>query len=167
MENYICKVATIEEVALAFDYYINRDTKEKYNWIKWKEHALDNIKNNRTICYHGVLNGKMICEATAAISREAVQNSDGLVDDRTAYLLAFRTLPDYRGKGYFSKLFKYMINDLIKRGYERVTIGVEPGEIKNKEIYHHYGFIDYIKDSKEYNPDGTFVDVEYYSKNLK
>jgi ribosomal protein S18 acetylase RimI-like enzyme len=167
MDNYICKVATLDDVALTFDYYIERDTKEKYNWIKWKEQALDNIKNNRTINYHGVLNGKIICEATAAISKEQIQNSEDLVDDKTAYLFAFRTLPEYRGQGYFSILFKYMINDLMKKGYERVTIGVEPQEIKNKKIYQHYGFVDHIKDAKEYNPDGTSVDVEYYSKNLK
>ena len=167
MDNYVCKIASIEDIASMFDYYIETDIDEKENWIKWKENALDNNKNNRSINYHGVLNGKIICESTAAISKEGYQNSDDLIDDKTAYLLAFRTLPEYRNKGYFSKLFNFMISDLKSRGYERVTIGVEPEEIRNKEIYKHYGFTEHIKDCDEINPDGTVIKVEYYSKNLK
>ena len=49
--------------------------------------------------------------------------------------MAFRTIEDYQGKGYFSKLFKYMIDDLKNKGYKRVTLGVEPEETKNKKRY--------------------------------
>ena len=95
-----------------------------------------------------------------------VQNAEGLVDKRTAYLTGFRTISEYQGKGYFSKLFKFMIEDLKNRGYEKVTIGVEPNESKNKEIYFKYGFNEHIKDSKEFYPNGTEIDVEYYGKKL-
>ena len=44
-----------------------------------------------------------------------IQNPENLVDDKTAYLTAFRTISKYQGKGYFSKLFKFMIKDLEKR----------------------------------------------------
>ena len=166
MKKYICKIATLEEVASMFDFYIENDVEERENWLKWKEEALDNIRNNRTINYHGVLNGKIISEATAAIDGENIQNSKDLIDEKTAYLLAFRTLPEYRNKGYFSQLFKFMINDLISRGYEKVTIGVEPKEINNKKIYKHYGFLEHIKDGQEKYPDGTIIDIEYYGKKL-
>ena len=59
-----------------------------------------------------------------------------------------------------------MINDLISRGYEKVTLGVEPEEEKNKTIYFKYGFTEHIKDAKEVYPDGTTIDVEYYGKKL-
>ena len=59
-----------------------------------------------------------------------------------------------------------MIKNKKKRGYEKVTLGVEPEEIKNKEIYFKYGFSEHIKDSKEVYPDGTEIDVEYYGKKL-
>ena len=166
MDNYVCKIASLDEVASMFDFYIENDTEERENWIAWKEHALDNIKNNRTINYHGLLNGKIICEATAAIDGENIQNSEGLIDTETAYLLAFRTLPEYRGQGYFSKLFSFMINDLKSRGYKYATIGVEPNEIKNKSIYEHYGFLKHIKTAQEKYPDGTTIDVEYYRKSI-
>ena len=167
MNNYKCKIASIDEVASMFDFYIENDLDEKENWIKWKETALDNMKNNRTINYHGLLDGKIICEATAAIDSKNVQNSDGLVSDNVAYLLAFRTLPEYRSMGYFSKLFYYMINDLKQRGYKKVTLGVDPGENNNKEIYMHYGFTEHIKDGYEVYPDGTKTFIEYYGKDLK
>lgn len=96
-----------------------------------------------------------------------VQNSEGLVDSRTVYLSAFRTIDQFQGKGYFSKLFHFMIDDLRHKGYIKATLGVEPEEKKNKEIYAHYGFTEYIKSDKEYYPDGTVIDVEYYGKALK
>lgn len=63
----------------------------------------------------------------------------------------------YRGKGYFSKLFKYMINDLKEKGYAKAIVGVKPKELINKEIYNHYGFTEYIKTSSELYPDGTKI----------
>ena len=163
---YICRIASLEDVSKMMDFYIENDINDRENWIKWKENALDNIKNNRTINYHGLLNGKVICEATAAINGQLIQNSEGLINEDTAYLLAFRTLPEYRDKGYFSKLFNFMINDLKARGYKNVTIGVEPDELRNKEIYKHYGFTEHLKNAKETNPDGTAITVEYYRKEL-
>ena len=59
-----------------------------------------------------------------------------------------------------------MIEDLKNRGYKKATLGVEPEEEKNKAIYFKYGFNKYIKNAKEYYPDGTEVDVQYYERNL-
>ena len=59
-----------------------------------------------------------------------------------------------------------MIEDLKSLGYKYATIGVEPHELKNKEIYKHYGFTEYIKTANETYPDGTTITVEYYRKEL-
>ena len=109
---------------------------------------------------------KKICECTAALNSLVVQNAQGLVDKRTAYLTGFRIISEYQGKGYFSKLFKFKIENLKNRGYEKVTIGVKPNETKNKEIYSKYGFNEHIKDFKEFYPNGTEIEVEYYGKKL-
>ena len=114
----------------------------------------------------GVLDNEIICECSAAIDKSVVQNSDGLIDSKTVYLYAFRTIDEYQGMGYFSKLFKFMISDLKKKGYKKATLGVEPEELKNKAIYTKYGFTKYIKTSEEEYPDGTLVEVEYYGKEL-
>ena len=165
-DKYICKIASIDEVIQKQDYEIEHADDDKENWVIWKQDAIDRVKKGKTIPYYGLLDGRIICEGTAALDRSIVQNADGLVNEETAYLFAFRTIEEYQGKGYFSKLFKFMLEDLRKRGYKKVTLGVEPEEIKNKTIYNNYGFTEHIKNAKEVYPDGTEIDVEYYAKNL-
>lgn len=166
MENQlICKIPSFEEMNKKWDYEI-KTSKDPNNWIIWKSNAIDNFKKGLTIPYYGILNGQIICEATAMLSSTVVQNHEFLVNSNTAYLSAFRTIPEYQGKGYFSQLFKFMLEDLKKRGYTKVTLGVEPTELKNKEIYSHYGFSEYIKSGYEAYPDGTKIKVEYYGKKL-
>lgn len=116
--------------------------------------------DERTLYLQNCLN----CEATATINPEAVQNGKELAGNQTVYLSAFRTIEAYQGKGYFSKLMKFMIEDLRLRGYTRATLGVESDEEKNKSIYAHYGFTEYIKSAAETYSDGTVINVEYYGK---
>lgn len=162
---YICKIPNEEEMNIKWDYEIDNAT-DKDNWIIWKEKAIKCFKYGAQIPYYGLLDNNIICEATASLTPDIVQNGEDLVDDHTAYLTAFRTNKEYRGQGYFSKLFKYMIKDLKDKGYTKVTIGVEPTELTNKAIYQKYGFTKLIKTGVEEYPDGTKIDVEYYSKEL-
>lgn len=166
MENFICKIASIEEMEEKWNYEIDKAIDDKQNWIIWKEKNIKNFIDGYIIPYYGILNGKIICEATVHLTANTVQNSKGLVDNNRVYLSAFRTNKEYQGKGYFSKLFKYMINDLKNKGYEYATLGIEPTEEKNKLIYSHYGFTKCIKNSNETYPDGTIIEVEYYEKVL-
>ena len=163
--SYICKIATLDEMNEKWDYEINK-AKDKSNWIIWKKDNIERFKNKYIIPYYGLLDGKIICEATAAINPCIVQNSENLVDDTTAYLMAFRTNKEYQNQGYFSKLYNFMIDDLKSKGYKKVTLGVEPEEEKNKIIYKKYGFTNLIKISTEVYPDGTEIEVEYYAKEL-
>ena len=165
-DKFICKIPTLEEMNIKWDYEIEQHQEDKSNWIIWKAKAIENFMKGNTIPYYGVLNGKIICEASALINAEIVQNSDALVGKNTAYLSAFRTIPEYQGNGYFGILFKFVLNDLKEKGYTKVTLGVEPNEEKNKKIYKHYGFTEYIKSSTETYPDGTRINVEYYGRKI-
>lgn len=151
MKNYICKIASVDEMKIKWNYEIKKH--KSPNWKIWKVESIERVKNGQCIVYYGILNGKIICETTAMLDKSIIQNSDGLVDDKTAYLCAFRTVDKYQGKGYFSKLFNFMINDLKSKGYEKVTLGVEPTETKNLKIYKHLGFNEYIKFAQETYPD--------------
>lgn len=164
MKEYICKIATIDEMEVKWNYEIKKH--KNRNWKIWKSEAISRVKNGQSIVYYGILNSEIICETTAMLDKSIVQNYEGLVDDKTVYLCAFRTVEKYQGKGYFSNLFDFMINDLKNRGYEKVTLGVEPAEIKNLEIYHHLGFNTFIKSAQETYPDGTVIDVDYYGMEL-
>lgn len=165
-ELFICKIASLQEMDIKWEYEIAQSGKDKENWIVWKKQNIEQYKQGYIIPYYGILEGNIICEATAMVHPKVVQNSTGLVDSHTVYLSAFRTIDKYQGKGYFSKLFDFMIDDLQHKGFTKATLGVEPVETKNKEIYAHYGFTEYIKSGKEYYPDGTVIDVEYYGKTL-
>ena len=167
MDNYVCKIATLEDIVKKYDYEIEQSIEDKNNWITWKKNAIEKYNKGLSITYIGILSGEIICECSAAVNPSIVQNSEELINDKTAYLYAFRTIDKYQDKGYFSILFKYMIEDLISKGYEKVTLGVEPEEEKNKAIYNKYGFTEHIKDAQEIYPNGTTINVEYYSKNLK
>ena len=162
-DEFICKIANLHEMNTKWDYEISI-ANDKSNWKIWKIENIERLKKGQIIPYYGLLNGNIICEATAILDSNIIQNSGDLVGNGAIYLSGFRTNKEYRGKGYFSKLFKYMINDLKEKGYTKATLGVEPEELANEKIYNHYGFCEYIKTSSELYPDGTKIEVEYYGK---
>ena len=164
MKEYICKIATIDEMECKWNYEVKKNKSE--NWKIWKAESIERVKNGQCIAYYGILNGKIICEATAMLDESIVQNSGDLVNDKTVYLCAFRTVEKYQGKGYFSKLFSFMIDDLKSKGYEKVTLGVEPNETDTLKIYQHLSFNEFIKSARETYPDGTVINVDYYGRNI-
>ena len=145
-EQYVCKVASPDEMERKWDYEISRHTDDRENWIIWKTEAKDNFREGKAIPYYGILDGEIICEATAVIHPDAAQNSEGLIDDRTAYLCAFRIRKEYRGQGLGSKLMQTVLADLKSAGFRHVTIGVGPDEEQNVRLYHRLGFTSKIKD---------------------
>lgn len=172
MEELICKKATTEEMEQNWKYLIETHPNDN-RWKKYKEEAIKNQEEGKSIVYYGIKKGQIISEATAIISKIDAQKTEGLIDEKTAYLSAFRTRKEHQGKGYFSKLYKFMEEDLIKQGYTTLTIGVEPKEVKNMQIYFKYGFTNYIKTENEIEPPKKEGDepkkyiVNYYSKNIK
>ena len=51
-----------------------------------------------------------------------------------AYLAAFRTNKEFQGKGYFSKLYNFVENDLKKKGYTELSLGVVVEVINNVKV---------------------------------
>lgn len=166
MKEYICQIASVDEMERKWNYEIRKQRKRKTVLEGLKKYAVEHIKNGQSVTYYGKLNNKIICETTAMFDENIIQNSDKLVDGKTVYLCNFSTDKRYQGKGYFSKLFRFMIDDLKNRGYEKFTLGVEPTETKNIKIYQHLGFNEFIKSGKETYPDGTVIDVDYYEMEL-
>lgn len=151
---------------MKWNYEIRRQKQRKTGLKKLKNDAVYQIKNGQSVKYYGKLNNKIMCETTAMFDENIIQNSDELVDDKIVYLCNLSTDKRYRGKGYFSKLFRFMIDDLKNRGYEKFTLGVEPTETKNLQIYQHLGFNNFIKSGRETYLDGTVIDVDYYEIHL-
>ena len=142
--NYKCVVANKDLIIKKWDEEIRKHNNSK-TWIDFKEKSLRNLDTR--IVYMGILNDEIITESTAIISINDLdmQNKDNLVGNNKAYLTAFRTNKEYENKGYFSKLYKFMEEDLKKRGFTSLTLGVEPSEVRNIMIYFNWGFTNYIK----------------------
>ena len=161
--SYICKIASPEEMEQKWNDEIMQHS-EKENWIVWKGEAIESARTGRSIPYYGILDGTIICEATAVLNPDSGQA--GKEAGRTAELCAFRTNKGYRGKGYFSKLMNFLQKDLRQRGFEKAIVGVEPDEKLNRDIYRHWGFTEYVSSGTETYPDGTVIKVEFYEKIL-
>lgn len=164
-KEYKCLIADKELIIRKWDEEIRRHNNSKM-WMEFRDHSLRNM--NTRIVYMGMLGDEIITEATAIISDNDLdmQSKENLVGDKIAYLSAFRTNEEYENKGYFSKLYKYMENDLRKRGFTTLTLGVEPCEVRNIQIYFKWGFTNYIKsDYVGYSNDERVL-VNYYKKEL-
>lgn len=154
MNNYVCKVADRNELIERWKYLVEIHSVNNI-WEKFRDNALNNFDNDNTISYVGILDGEIICEATAYINEDAfiddIDDYDDLLSDERCYLAAFRTNKEYEGNGYFSLLFDYLVDDLKSRGYNELCLGVSPKEVRNMEIYFHLGFRDYIKSTTQDN----------------
>ncbi len=131
------------------------------------------IRNSRTrVTYYGLLNGKIIAEATAIISSldQDMQNKDGLVGFKIAYLTDLKVQKEYQSRGYFSELYKFIENDLRLKGFKTLTVAVEQDDFKAKGISKNWGFTNFIKTGQELCTSSTSFPirktVEYYSKNI-
>ena len=92
IECLICKIPSLEEMNIKWEYEIAQSGKDKENWIVWKKQSIEKYKQGYIIPYYGLLEETIICEATAMLHPKVVQNSAGLVGDHTVYLSAFRTI---------------------------------------------------------------------------
>ena len=165
MDNYECVIASEELIIKKWDKEIKNHNNSEL-WKQFKKKSLRNL--NTRIVYMGLLNGNIITEATAIISEKDLdmQNKDGLIGNKKAYLTAFRSDKDFENKGYFSKLYKFMEEDLISKGFDTLTLGVEPSEVRNTKIYFNWGFTKYIKTGYESYLNGENILVNYYEKKL-
>lgn len=170
MDKYICVLANIHQIEKRWEEKEKINPSDKSIAI-WKRNAINGFKAGKRLYYYGFLEDKVICEAAALLWECEVQNGEGLAGGKTAYLSAFKTEEKYRNQGYFSVLYKVMEKDLKKRGYEKLTLGVEVEDEKNLMIYKKWGYNEFIKTACEYYPsesgEGTEeIVVNYYAKRI-
>lgn len=108
MKEYICKIASIDEVITKWNYEIRKQKrKQKKSALELvKNNAVENIKNGQAVIYYGKLNDKIICQATAMFDEDIIQNSDGLVGTQTVYLCNFSTDKKTSRQRIFFKAFQ-------------------------------------------------------------
>ena len=167
MSKFTCKIAPLPDIEKRWDTLI-KNHPDNPSWPIWKNNTITNNQNSYRISYYGYLDGLIITEATAIINPldTAILNAEGIISKDMAYLTAFRTDSKYQNQGYFSKLYKYMEKDLKSKGFTKLSLGVEPQEVRNIQIYFKYGFTNYIKTATETYPNGEIIIVNYYYKEI-
>ena len=100
-------------------------------------------------------------------------NDDELVNKKTAFLSSFKINKNYERSSFLTILYKYMENDLKEKGYTRLTLGVEPRNVKKMKLFFSWGFDSFLKTAYEEYPSKTnFGELEriiinYYYKDIK
>ena len=89
---------------------------------------------------------------------------DDLVSDKRVFLCGLRTIKEYQGQGYFSKLYKYVENDLKEKGYKEISLSVDIKETKNLMMYFKWNYTNYIRTEIREGKMGTFIYNHYYKK---
>ena len=51
-ELFICKIASLQEMNVKWDYEIAQSGEDKENWIVWKKRSIENYKQGYTIPYY-------------------------------------------------------------------------------------------------------------------
>lgn len=165
--NYICKQATIEEIIKKWDYEVELHKDNLLYPFAKKEFVEEALKGTR-IAYVGILNGKIICDATAIIKEEGIlneaQQKDNLISSERCFLCGLRTNKEYENQGYFSKLYNFMENDLKKKGYKELSLSVDVRETRNLMIYFHLNYTNFIRTEIIHGKDRDYIHNYYYKK---
>ena len=148
--NYECKVASPKEVLEHDNKYLS-----------------EGVKSKEVIVYYGYLDNEIITEGRAYLLVDGRESLDyDLLDKNMASLSGFKTKLEYQNRGYFSKLFKFVLEDLKKRGITEVTLGVEKDNERNMNMYKKWGFDNFIKESLWQDKNGKSKDIMWISKKL-
>ena len=60
-EFLICKIASLQEMNIKWEYEIAQSGKDKENWIIWKKQNIEKYKQRYIIPYYGILEVNIIC----------------------------------------------------------------------------------------------------------
>ena len=107
--------------------------------------------------------GEIEGELYAFLNLEDKDFADG---ERKAYLCAFRVKEEYRGQGYGSQLINTAVEELSKKGFCSLTIGVDSDVPQNVRLYKRLGFNTIIKDC-HYDPCSMDENMQpHYEENV-
>ena len=142
----------------------NREIAENPNdnrYIIWKEQFLRDNESGKCKTFFAKNDKEIIGQLTLILKTKD-----------TAELNALRLYPQHQGKGIASELVKFAETWARQNGIKSLIIGVEPHETRNKEIYTHWGFTQFVESKQEKYPpkntqdEGEVFTVMYYRKPL-
>lgn len=160
---FFCRTADPESLRRIWQKNIDCNPGDD-RWVRWRDEYLRMNAEGCALTFIIFCDGEPVGEGTLLFSPEcgAVDGRTILADGRTVVNLnALRIEKAFEGQGHVSRMVRQMEDEARRRGFSRITIGVDECETRNRAIYAHWGFDALILDEIE---DGERV--LYYSKQL-
>ena len=156
--------ATIDDLERVWAYNMAMNPDEP-RMQRWKESYVKRNLECRAATYVVIIDGEPVGEVTLDYFAEAYGNPEirkYLADgSKTGYLTALRIRKEYEGKGYVSQLMRFVEKEAADMGFTTLTIGVDACENRNRAMYLHWGYNNFILDEQ----DGDEI-VLFYAKYL-
>lgn len=162
------RIATEKELENWWDGKIEQNPNDN-SYRVWKDAFVKGNKIGERKTFFVFDHGKYIGQGTIVLKG---QDKD-MIGSGRAEIIKLEIIPEQRGKGVATKIYNEIKDFAKQNGIDTLTIGVEPCEIKNMQIYFHWGFTDFIKvTTEEYPPKtasekGETITVLCYMQKIK
>ena len=161
--NVEIRIPTEKEIDELWAYNMSSHPGDE-RWVRWAREYKEYYRKNWAQPFAVIIDGVPVGEVSILLDGrvKAANNDSRLVEMPTrANLNALRIRREFEGKGYVSAMVKYAENWCVQRGITTMTIGVDESETRNRAIYEHWGYTQFLFDEMD---EGERV--LYYAKNL-
>ena len=164
----VIREPAIEELTAWWDKQIE-DNPGNNSWVVWKKTFVEENKSNKRKTFFALSdNNEYIGQCTLLFKGR----NPNLSGNGKAEIIKLEVIEKERGKGISTRLYEVAKKYAKDNGYHTLTIGVEPSEIRNMQIYFHWGFVNYIECITEKYPprkqgeQGEEVTILCYSQSI-
>lgn len=160
---YTHRIADRESLEKIWQKNIDRHPGDE-RWVRWRDEYIAINEKGLGVTFIVFADDDPVGEGTLLFDPgcKAISGKTALADGRSSVNLnALRIEKEHEGKGLVSAMVKSMENHARNLGYETITIGVDECEARNRAIYEHWGFTNFILEEID---DGELV--LYYGKTL-
>ena len=163
--------ATLDVLAAWWDDQIAKNPTD-YSVKAYKGIFVTRNQSGNYKTFYAFDGGKIVGQATLILRPSGLSGDKKFHGNGNAEINKLEVEPQYQGNGIAGKLIRRLENWSRANGVHTLTIGVEQSETRNREIYKHWGYTDFVGETVEaYEPaakDGkseTIV-VLWYAKSI-
>lgn len=150
------RLATIEELENWWNDAISNHPNDNA-YLVWKECFLQENLIGKRKTFYAFEGNKIVGQCTLLLdSQDKIMTGSG-----RAELIKLEIILEFRGTGLATKIYNAVREYAKSIGINELTIGVEPCEVRNIQIYFHWGFTNYLQTITEtYPPKDKFSEGE-------
>lgn len=159
--------ATLEDLEKIWNKNIAKHPDDD-RWIRWKKQYIDDNKNGISQTFVVVNGDDPIGEITLVLSEKHrdVVDFPILCDGKeSVYMAAFRIEKQFEGQGHISRIVKMAEEYGKSLGRKYATLGVNAENERNKAIYNHWDYNEFLFANTE-EENGKTETVLYFRKEL-